>query len=187
VIADEHNFALELGGSQRRVTDEVSGSPIYGALIRPLLQQRIELRRGRDGHECNYLFGGRIGWHLLARTVNTTGHLDELYDNYPCPGGACTITSGTQIPVVAGGSVSNINFALARFTTSRFRSRACPWTVTSSPMPHQLPGDCVETMVHGTVVTHDRDAGRRFDAGRLDGLWLGHAMSAPSRWTRRSP
>jgi hypothetical protein len=50
-----------------------------------------------------------------AFTLNSIGYVDEIYDNIQCPG-SCpfsqSVFSGTPIGVVAGGTTSNINFAL---------------------------------------------------------------------------
>jgi len=48
-----------------------------------------------------------------VRTSNSLGYLDELYNNLPCPGGSCSVTSGTGVSVTAGATTSGINFALA--------------------------------------------------------------------------
>ena len=47
-----------------------------------------------------------------ARTFNFMGYLDVLYKNLACPT-PCDVTSGTEIFVTAGETVSEINFALA--------------------------------------------------------------------------
>jgi glucose/arabinose dehydrogenase len=49
----------------------------------------------------------------FARTSNTSGYGDELYDNLPCPGGTCNETAGTPIAVTAGSRTTGIDFALA--------------------------------------------------------------------------
>ena len=46
----------------------------------------------------------------FARTSNTLGYVDMLYNHTPC--GACVVTSGTAISVVAGTIYSGISFSL---------------------------------------------------------------------------
>ena len=48
-----------------------------------------------------------------VRTTNSLGYIDELYDNLPCPGGSCSVTSGTGVSVTAGATTGGINFGLA--------------------------------------------------------------------------
>src|SRR5207249_4426597 len=45
-----------------------------------------------------------------ARTSNSLGYIDELYNDITCFG--CHATTGTPIPVTAGSTTSNINFGL---------------------------------------------------------------------------
>lgn len=49
----------------------------------------------------------------FARTSFATGYLNELYDNLPCVGSFCTVTTGTPIPVTLGLTTSGIDFELA--------------------------------------------------------------------------
>jgi hypothetical protein len=49
-----------------------------------------------------------------VRTSNAQGYVDELYDNLPCPGGACTVTGGLPVTVTAGATTTGINFGLAQ-------------------------------------------------------------------------
>jgi hypothetical protein len=46
-----------------------------------------------------------------ARTSSTT-HIDELYNNLPCPAGSCVVTSGTPIGVTAGVTTPSVDFVL---------------------------------------------------------------------------
>ena len=47
------------------------------------------------------------------RTSNFLGFINELYDDFPCPGFGCSVTSGTAVVVTAGAVTSVKNFALA--------------------------------------------------------------------------
>jgi hypothetical protein len=51
-----------------------------------------------------------------ARTENSEGYTDELYRDASCPGGACTVTSGTPISVTVGATTTGIDFGLSRST-----------------------------------------------------------------------
>ena len=50
-----------------------------------------------------------------VRTSNAPGYLDELYNNMPCPGGICTVTTGTGIVVTAGATAGGIDFGLMAY------------------------------------------------------------------------
>ena len=47
-----------------------------------------------------------------VRTSNTLGYIDELFNNIPCEGGACTVTSGTGIALTGGVPTNGIDFVL---------------------------------------------------------------------------
>jgi hypothetical protein len=47
------------------------------------------------------------------RDQPTLNYVDQLYNGITCPGGTCTLTSGTPITVTGGATTSGINFALA--------------------------------------------------------------------------
>jgi hypothetical protein len=52
------------------------------------------------------------GYHVKTSSYATT-HLDELYDDIPCPA-VCDVTSGTVVSVTAGASTTGIDFVLDR-------------------------------------------------------------------------
>jgi hypothetical protein len=69
-----------------------------------------------QGH---YLAGGLAPGTYYA-TTDSHGHLDELYDDLPCPDGGfygCTPTAGTPILVTANDETSGVDFTLARLGT----------------------------------------------------------------------
>jgi hypothetical protein len=44
--------------------------------------------------------------------LNDQSFTDELYDDIPCPGRSCSVTSGSPVVVTAGATTSGIDFAL---------------------------------------------------------------------------
>jgi hypothetical protein len=57
---------------------------------------------------------GLLAGTYYARTSNTAGYLDELYDNISCPGGGCLVAGGSLISVAAGSTTTGIDFDLVR-------------------------------------------------------------------------
>src|SRR5207249_3508875 len=55
-------------------------------------------------------FSGLPAGTYYARTFNTLGFVEKLYNDITCPG--CNVTTGTPISVAAGATTGNINFAL---------------------------------------------------------------------------
>jgi hypothetical protein len=51
-------------------------------------------------------------YFVVADPPTSSGLMGQLYDNLPCPGGNCTVTSGTAVSVTAPNARPNINFAL---------------------------------------------------------------------------
>ena len=56
-----------------------------------------------------YRIGGLAPGTDYARTVNTRGYVDKVYDNVSC--GSCSVLTGTAITVTASGTTT-ANFAL---------------------------------------------------------------------------
>ena len=52
-----------------------------------------------------------------ARTSNSLGYVDQLYNGIACPGGSCTVTTGTAISVTTGATTSGIAFSLVAGAT----------------------------------------------------------------------
>src|SRR6185295_5337861 len=60
----------------------------------------------------NYIASNMPTGNYFARTSNSLGFADRLYNNRPC-GAACNVTSGTVIALVTvPGLIPNINFGL---------------------------------------------------------------------------
>jgi hypothetical protein len=93
------DFALTLGGSiSGTVTDAATSNPLAG--IYP------EIYDATTGNYFGYGYTDATGSYTVeglpagtytARTSNGEGYIDELYDDMPCPGGACDVTTGTPV------------------------------------------------------------------------------------------
>jgi hypothetical protein len=73
-----------------------------------------------NGNSQGYTYTGSDGryqlsveagtWFLVAGAWSDYG--PELYNDIPCPGGSCNVTTGTPVYVVASGTTSGIDFRL---------------------------------------------------------------------------
>jgi Carboxypeptidase regulatory-like domain len=109
------DFALVRGGA-------ISGRVRDAATSQLLADVSVEVY-GPDGHLVTSVSTDSSGAYTLgpglatgsyfARTRNSQGYIDELYDDIPCSGGVCTVTSGTPIYVTAGATTTGVEFGLA--------------------------------------------------------------------------
>ena len=51
-------------------------------------------------------------YYVRTEGAYRSGYVDTLYGGVPCPGGACTITSGSEVGITASATTSGINIAL---------------------------------------------------------------------------
>ncbi len=109
------DFALAPGGRiSGTATDASSGLPLGSISVGIYSSSGTNLTSGFTNASGVYTSsGGLPTGTYYARTSNSLGYLDELYDNISCPGGTCTASSGTPIDVTVGATTNGINFALA--------------------------------------------------------------------------
>lgn len=90
-----------------------TGDPLGGALVH-FYSGRSLVTTGATDSTGAYSAILPDGGTYFARTQNRqgAGYVDQVYSAIECSG--CPLTQGTPITVEAGGSVSNINFALAQ-------------------------------------------------------------------------
>jgi len=107
------NFALSLGGAiTGTVTNSLTAAPLGDVTVNIYTSTGVLARAyptETSGAGTYSIFGLAPGTYF-ARTVNTNGYIDELFDNSTCV--SCTVTSGTPNVVTAGNTTSGINFAL---------------------------------------------------------------------------
>lgn len=60
----------------------------------------------------SYQVSGLAAGNYYVRTESFGSYDDELYDNIPCGGGACTPTDGSAVAVASGLTTSGIDFVL---------------------------------------------------------------------------
>ena len=108
------DFALNRGGRiSGRLTDATTGDPLPDVRIWLYDSAGSYFGSAYGGGSGEYITaGGLPAGTYHARTDNTLGYIDELYDDYSCPAGSCTVTSGTPIAVTAGSTTTGIDFGL---------------------------------------------------------------------------
>ena len=106
------NFALARGGSiTGAVTSSATSAPVQGVLVYIYRGSGQSVGVATTDASGLYTMTGLQPDTYRARTANTAGYIDELYNNISCPGGACDWQSGALITVTAGSS-SAASFAL---------------------------------------------------------------------------
>jgi len=107
------DFFLLVGG---RIAGAVSSGPsaplpgisvsIYGS------SGTFVASASTDGTGAYAISTGLPTGTYFARTSNSAGYFDQLYNNLDCAT-SCTVTSGSAISVTAGATASSLNFTLA--------------------------------------------------------------------------
>ena len=106
------DFVLDLGG---QISGNVSGpgGPLANVQVRVTNSTGGFVGSSLTDASGNYITKGLAAGNYFANTRNAPGVVDELFDNFPCAGGACNPMTGTAIPVVLGAITSGKNFVLA--------------------------------------------------------------------------
>ncbi len=106
------DFALTQGGRiSGTATDGSSGLPIAGVSVRIYNSSGTHLTTANSYGVYATWMGLPTGTYYAA-TFNSLGYVDELFDNIPCPGGFCKVTSGTPVAVTLGATTGGIGFEL---------------------------------------------------------------------------
>lgn len=107
------NFALTPGGTiTGTVTSTADGAAISGAGMNIVNASNQSIGKFATTNASGvFSFTGLPAGTYYIRTSNSSGFIDEAYDNLACSN--CNSTAGTGVVVAAGATVSNINFALA--------------------------------------------------------------------------
>ena len=94
------------------VTDAGTGQPLLGAYVFTYTAAGTLAGSATTNLSGMYKVSGLAAGTYYVRTSNSFGFLDELYNDLPCPGGSCVVTSGTAVTVTAATTTTGINFAL---------------------------------------------------------------------------
>lgn len=109
------DFDLAAGGSIIGfISDSTTSQPIGNILVGIHDDSGQLIAFGASDVTGNYsILSGLPTGNFFAATGNLEGYVDELYDDIPCTGGLCTITSGSSISVTLGAVTSGVDFALS--------------------------------------------------------------------------
>ena len=107
-------FSLSAGGRiGGAVTAAGTGLPLAGARVLIHGSDGRLVTSGSTDASGSYIIGAALpSGTYYGRTESAPGHVDELFDDIPCPLGVCAVTSGTPIGVTAGTTTHGIDFGL---------------------------------------------------------------------------
>ena len=106
------DFALGQGGRiEGTLTEDGTGRAIDDGYVRIYTAAGTSLGIAFPDAGGRYVYGGLAAGTYYART-ESTGSIDELWNDHACAQAQCTPTSGTPIPVAATGTTT-IDFVLA--------------------------------------------------------------------------
>jgi hypothetical protein len=117
------DFALAPGASiGGRVTAAATGAALPGsswpASIQAYTSSGALAKSVSASGTGSYTMSGLASGTYYVRTSNVQGFEDQLFSAIACPGGGCTVTSGTGVVATAGTTAVNIDFALAKSAVS---------------------------------------------------------------------
>lgn len=105
------NFALTAGGHiAGTVTATTGGAAVPGSRIRLFNSSGSFIAQTFTNGVGAYITAALPPGNYFVRTANTSGFIDELYNNAPCV--PCTQSQGTAVTVVTAGLKGGIDFAL---------------------------------------------------------------------------
>lgn len=106
------NFVLDPGGAVAgTVTEAGTGLPIGDGTVRIYRSNGSYLGSAFPDNAGSYRYGGLEAGSYFALTSGT-GYNDELWNDRPCLQGACTVTTGNPIAVIANATTT-AHFALS--------------------------------------------------------------------------
>ncbi len=107
------NFGLSAGGrAAGQVTDLGTGNPLQGVQVSIYDAAGRQVGGSSTDASGNFVTGSGLSTGTYyARTQNSLGYLDKLYNNKPCVG-SCSVLAGDSFLVTVGSTTPNINFTL---------------------------------------------------------------------------
>lgn len=109
------DFSLEVGGRVTgRVEDAATGGPTFPLWVQ-LWSAVGDFMTGAQ-IQGEYSIGQLPAGSYRATTLSFFRYDDELYDDRPCPTGACPVADGDPIDVQLGETTSGVDFLLEPFS-----------------------------------------------------------------------
>ena len=109
------DFDLDTGGTfSGTVTDHDSGLPLEGVIVDIFDSTGTWIANPSTDAAGLYRSSGLPAGDYFARTWNTIGYVNELFDDNPCPPVCDPLENGTVIAVTLGTNTPGIDFVLAK-------------------------------------------------------------------------
>ncbi len=106
------NFTLVMGGTINGRVEAAGGAPLPGVLAYIYNASGAYVAIATTDASGSYTKPALPSGTYYVRTKNTSGYIDELFNNIPCVNGACTWTSGSPVSVPRGSAINGIDFTL---------------------------------------------------------------------------
>jgi hypothetical protein len=107
------NFTLATGGRiSGTITNSNTALGIQGVNAQIFNSSGTQLANYSSDSSGNYITSGLLAGTYYVRTSGAVPYVHKLYNNLPCTGGSCTVTTGTPIVVTVPSTTSGINFSL---------------------------------------------------------------------------
>lgn len=158
------------------VTDDTTGLPIFSAHLQAFDSDGEHVFSGYTDEDGSYEFDLVPGTYVL--TAGSNDHLEEGYDDIPCPGGpgaGCDIADLDRLELEFSTTVNGIDFALQRLAgvSGRVVDRQ-----SAAPLAGKTVS--VSNSQYQVVKSTNTDANGAFLAGGLeDGTYYVHAEGFP--------
>ncbi|MBK9240422.1 MAG: hypothetical protein IPL75_09150 [Acidobacteria bacterium] len=94
--------------------DAGTGNPLQGIFVQIYDASGRSVGGSSTDASGNFVTGSGLSTGTYyARTTNSQGYLDELFNNKPCVG-SCSVLAGDGFVVTVGATTPNINFSLTQ-------------------------------------------------------------------------
>lgn len=109
------DFALGVGGTiSGTVTSSATGDELETVIVDLFDSAGTFVANPSTDDQGQYTSPGLPAGDYYARTWNSDGYVNELYDDHPCPPTCDPLTSGTVIQVQLGSETAGIDFELQK-------------------------------------------------------------------------
>ncbi len=116
-MVEDIDFSLDRGGAIAGTVREAgTGEPVNSFFVEVVNADGQGVDSGFSTGPGTYRFEGLPAGNYFVST-SSTGLLDELYDDIPCPFFDCIATEGTPIPVSLNTTTEGIDFELERLSS----------------------------------------------------------------------